>query len=297
MRAVDYALREGWRSFRRSGVSGVLATCAIGLALLVLGGTLLLTTNASRLAEQWTAAAEFSVFLDDTASSDERGAVEAEIDRSGIAAERTYLSKADALLRFRREFAELAALAGDLEENPFPASIEVRVRPGAEHDERTAELLARMASLGGVADVRYDRQWLDTLTDAVGTVRAVGWLMAILVGLAAAATVASVVRLGLLSRREEVEIMQLVGSPLAYIQGPFVAEGVLQGAVGALGALGLLWVGFTLVAGWVEGGLVLGGVEARFLPARLLVLLILGGMALGAVGGFAASRQARQASP
>ena len=64
---------------------------------------------------------------------------------------------------------------------------------------------------------------------------------------AAAVTVASVVRLGLHARREEIEIMELVGAPLAFIRGPFVAEGLLQGGIGALvGAGGLLCGGFSV---------------------------------------------------
>ena len=62
--------------------------------------------------------------------------------------------------------------------------------------------------------------------------------------LAAAVTVASVVRLGLQARHDEIEIMQLVGSPISFIRGPFIAEGVLQGGLGALIALAVLWAGF-----------------------------------------------------
>jgi cell division protein FtsX len=117
----------------------------------------------------------------------------------------------------------------------------------------------------------------------------------VLVALAAAATVASVVRLGLEARRSEVEIMQLVGSPMAYIQGPFVAEGLLQGGLGALGALAVLGVGFALAERAWGGAVsaVLDGGAVTFLPAGTALLLLVGGMLVGALGGFAASRHAR----
>jgi|CXWL01.1.fsa_nt_gi cell division transport system permease protein len=295
MRTLDYALREGWRGLRRSGIAGVLAVAATGLAILVLGAMLLLTSNVERLMAQWLTTAEFSVFLSDDATSEQRGLVEAEIDRSGIAVGRSYLSKADALTRFRREFADLDALSSSLEGNPFPASIEVRVAADADRDGQATATIGRIATLAGVADVRYDREWLSTLTTGLSTVRGVGWTMALLVALAAGATVASVVRLGLQSRYQEIEIMQLVGSPVAFIQGPFMAEGFLQGGIGALGAVALLGAGYAAALRWWGAGVstVLDGASLQFLSPLLLFLLLLGGMLVGALGGFVASRHAR----
>ena len=139
------------------------------------------------------------------------------------------MSKAQALTRFRQEFAELANLAEGFEDNPFPASIEVRVGQGAERDGRVDALVKQVVQLPGVVDVRYDRDWLARVGTALDTVRAAGFALALLMGLAAAVTVATVVRLGLLARHDEIEIMELVGAPLAYIRGPFVAEGLLAG--------------------------------------------------------------------
>jgi cell division transport system permease protein len=295
MRTLDYALREGWRGLRRSGTAGLLATGATGLAMLVLGALLLITSNVERLMEAWSATAELSVFLRDDASSDERGAIEAELDRSGVALSRTYLSKTEALSRFRREFTDLAGLADGLGDNPFPASIEVRLQPDAERDGRMTSVVERVASLRGVADIRYDRAWLTTLDAALGAVRGVGLVLAVLVALAAAATVASVVRLGLQSRYQEVEIMQLVGSPIAFIQGPFVAEGLIQGGLGAIAAVVVLWGAFiAAIRLWgAPLAAALGGAEFRFLSAITILLLVVGGMLVGALGGYAASRHAR----
>jgi cell division transport system permease protein len=112
--------------------------------------------------------------------------------------------------------------------------------------------------------------------------------------LAAAITVASVVRLGLQSRRDEIEIMQLVGSPLAFIRGPFVAEGILLGGIGAAVAVLVLWVGFSVAGVWWGSQLsaFLDGAAVQFLPFRLWTALALGGMLVGGVGGLAASRHA-----
>jgi len=294
MRAIDYALREGWRNLMRGGGSSAAAVIAIALAVIVLGSLLLATWNVQRLLTQWTTASEFSVYLDDQATSEERGAVETAIDRSGIAEGHEYVSKSDALGRFRRDFAELASLASSLDDNPFPASVEVRIRPEAERDGRAQGLVEQVAALPGVADVRYDREWLTRVAGGLNAIRSTGFALGLLMALAAAVTVASVVRLGLQARRDEIEIMQLVGSPLAFIRGPFVAEGILQGGLGSLAALFVLWVGFAAAGAWwgPELGTMLEGASIRFLPVGLCAALVAGGMVVGAAGGLVAARHA-----
>jgi cell division transport system permease protein len=294
MRALGYSFRLGWASVLRSGGSGAFAVLAITLAMIVLGALLLLTWNGQRLLARWSSAAEFSVYLRDDATSEERGAIEAAIDASGVALGREYVSKAEALTHFRREFTELAPLAESFENNPFPASVEVRLTPDAESDGRAAALVRNLASTAGVADVGYDSEWLGRVAGTLRTVRAAGLALALLMALAAAVTVATVVRLGLHARRNEIEIMELVGAPLAFIRGPFVAEGLLQGGIGALVALVLLWAGFGVVGAWWGADIraVLGGDAIEFLPARLLAYLLAGGMLVGSAGGFAAARHA-----
>ena len=290
MRSIEYAFRQGGASLWRSRESSVFAVLAIALALIVVGAMLIVTWNAEQLLARWSSAAEFSVYLRDEATSDQRGAVETAIDSSGLANGREYVSKAEALTRFRREFAELAELTSGFDENPFPASIEVRVRPDAQH--ATAEaLVKRLMAMPGVADARYDRDWLTRVGSGLGTVRAA---LALLMAVAAAVTVATVVRLGLRTRREELEIMELVGAPLAFIRGPFVAEGFLQGGIGALVALAALWVGFLVAMAWWGTDLnsLVGGGSVQFLPIRLCLYLIFGGMLVGSIGGLVAAREA-----
>jgi len=88
VRAIDYAFRQGWASLRRGGGSTVFAVIAIALAVSVLGGLLLVTWNMERLLARWTTSAEFSVFLRDDATSEQRGLIETLIDQSGAAAGR-----------------------------------------------------------------------------------------------------------------------------------------------------------------------------------------------------------------
>jgi cell division transport system permease protein len=294
MRALEYALRHGWVGlWRTRGASG-FAILAIALALVVLGALLLVTWNAQRVLGRFSDSAEFSVYLRDDASSEQRGEIEATLDGSGLTAARDYVSKPEAQMRFRSSNPDLAALADSLDANPFPASIEVRVRAGAADGERLDALIDEVRGLAGVEDVRYDREWLTRLSAGLQALGGVGLALAVMMGLAAAATVAAVVRLGLQARLDEIEIMELVGAPLAFIRGPLVAEGVLQGGLGAAAALLALGVGFAFARQWWGEALsaALAGMPPEFLPLRFCAVLVAGGMIVGAAGGLAAARHA-----
>ena len=170
MRSFEYAFRQGGASLWRSRGSSAFAVLAIALAIIVLGALLLVTWNAEQLLARWTSAAEFSVYLRDDATSDQRGAIETFIDQSGLALGREYVSKAEALTRFRREFAELSELTSGFDENPFPASIEVRVRASGESDAADA-LVRRLVSLPGVADPGSDVRVGSVVRVAIDTSR------------------------------------------------------------------------------------------------------------------------------
>ncbi len=289
MRALRYAFDEAVLSLWRGRRSGALSTATIAVALFVLGVFLMATANLEQLGREWSNSAEISVFLADAVTPDQRAAIERTFTTGNIVESQQYLSKSDALARFKKTFTDLSGAIDSLGENPLPASYEVRLRPGAEG--AVDLLLAELRQSPGVADVRYDREWLQRLSAAVRVIRSAGLILSALLTLAAALTVANVIRLGLYARRDELDIMQLVGAPQVYIRGPFVMEGTLQGGLGALlalVALGAVFVG--LKARYlVPLAAAINLSTVAFLSIEVSVLLVLGGMVVGCVGGFIAA--------
>jgi cell division transport system permease protein len=295
MRALRYFSDEALASLRRGFKTALIATSTIAVAFIVLGGFLVLTTNMERVFLRWQDAAEFSVYLEDSATSEQRAVIEKTVRESPVVAAVEVVSKEEALRRFKQNFAALAEAAGGLPSNPLPASVEVRLRRDADPGDFES-LAQKTGALPGVADVRYDRQWIQRLMQATSIVRAGGLTLAALLVFAAALTVASVVRFALVARREEIHIMQLVGAPIAYIRGPFIIEGLIQGGVGALVALLGLWVVFLIMRRRADA-LLAGAIDANslvFLSLPTLIALLLAGMAVGSVGGFIAARSTRE---
>jgi cell division transport system permease protein len=291
MRALRYAIEEAMRSLWRGRQAGLLSTATIALALFVLGAFLLVTANLQRLATEWSDVAEMSVYLKDDVTREQRRALETALAPDDVIASHEYVSKSDALARFKQTFTDLASTVDTLGDNPLPASYEVRLRPGAGVAASVDRLGLKLRETPGVADVRYDRQWLVRLLSIVTIVQGVGLVLGTLLTIAAALTVANVVRLALYARRDELDIMQLVGAPNAFIRGPFVMEGVLQGGIGALVALTALTVGFFALRAryLVPLASAINLSSVRFLPVEVSVLLVAGGMLVGCVGGMVAA--------
>jgi cell division transport system permease protein len=291
MRALRYALDEALTSLWRGRQAGLLSTLTIALALFVLGGFLVVTANLERLGAEWSNAAELSVYLTDDVTAGDRRAVEKVLAPSDLIATHEYVSKSDALARFKQTFSDLAPAVDGVGGNPLPASIEVRLRPGPGVSASVDSLAARLRQMPGVTDVRYDQQWLARVLSAITVVRGVGLILGSVLAIAAALTVANVVRLALYARRDELDIMNLVGAPQAYIRGPFVMEGMLQGGLGALVALVALGGAFLAMRGryLVPLASVLNMSSIHFLPVELCVTLVLGGMAVGCLGGLVAA--------
>jgi cell division transport system permease protein len=297
MRAIRYAFDEATLSLWRGRQSGLLSMATIAVALFVLGGFLLIVSNLERLSDEWSRSAEASVYLDDDVTVAERKDVERLLapgrpETPGSPVESfEFVTKEQARQRFKQTFTDLGAALDSLETNPLPASYEVRIQPASDAPSKMEALILKLRASAGVADVRYDRQWLDRLLSAVTVIRSVGLLLGVLLTFAAALTVANVVRLALYSRRDEIAIMQLVGAPRSFVRGPFVMEGVLQGGIGAVAALAALAGAFLIVsARYLEPLAVAVNVSSfHFLPLELCLALLLGGMAVGWLGGTVAA--------
>lgn len=295
MHAVKYLVAEAAESLWQRRRASVAPVATIATGLFVLAGFLLVTSNMGRLLDQWSRVAELSVYLRDDISPDEQAMVERLLSGSGLSAGQEYLSKTDALQRFTTDFPDLAAAVSGASQNPLPASFEVRLLPGATSGDALEGLAKELSGVAGVADVRYDRRAIDRLSRIIGALRLIGIGLVGALAAASALSVASVVRLALLARSEEIWILRLVGAPMAYIRMPFVVEGILHGLIG--GAVALVGAAVAFAAARARYGPPLAALVdpagVQFLSWSTCAWLLAGGIAVGCFGGFVASRDTR----
>lgn len=287
MRALGRFLADGALNLARGWQSAALAVVTIATAVFVLGVALVASRALGEALARWERAGELSIFLVDDVTDAQREAVATALAQSPVVAEAEFLSAAEASEAFVQAFPEFRGLVGSFATSPLPPAFEVRLAPVGERGADVEALVEDITELDGVADVRYDRALIERLARVVGATR---WVLFVLAGLlAGAATLAvlSVVRLSYVDRRDEVEILALVGAPVSAIRGPFVAEGWLQGTAGAGLALGVLWVAVRVVrARWGAAiGAALGLDLLPFLSAGMVATIVAAAGAVGAVAG------------
>jgi cell division transport system permease protein len=291
--AAAYAVREALTGLRRDWRSAGLALLVIAAAVVVTGTLLVALRVADRVLARLTEGADVSVFLALDATPEVRQAVERALRASPEVEGFAFVSTETAATRLRAAYPDLVALVG--EGLALPASFDVTLRDGR---GEVGALLSRLREIAGVDHVRHDRVLAERASTVTRIVRALGMGLALMLSLAGALAVFSVVRLAYVARRDEVEILYLVGAPLVAIRGPFLVEGALQGALGAALGVTVLAGGAGLVAARVGGLLrdTLGAADVIWLPVPHAVALVAGAALLGAAAAAAAWRSASRAS-
>jgi cell division transport system permease protein len=290
---LSYFFREAVRRLWVSKRSSFVAVAMICVALMIVGGFLLIAENLERAVAQAQGRSRVSVFLATDATPQQIAAVSAALAANPHFAARHFVSKDEALARFRAYFPNLSGVVGQLGENPFPASFECDVPPAVVQSPAFQREAAAVRALGGVEQVQFDWEWVERLKRLISLVNAVGLVAGGLLAVAAAFTIANVIRLTMMLYREEIEIMRLVGATERIIRGPFLIEGVLQGLLGAAAAIGIL-VGvffgarhFLVPANSLLWGFLFNG----FLPWQKIAALVAGGMLAGYLGSWMSVRE------
>lgn len=278
------ALRRVWRARRTSSV----AVAMITIALFILGVFLLVAENLRRSVEAWEGTAKISVYLKTDATEEAIAQVDDELSSSPMFAKRTYITREKALERFRAHFASLTGVVDQIDENPFPPSFEIDVSDATINDPRFDDRISLLRALPAVDDVQFDWQWIAKVKGIVSILTMIGLVAGGILAVAAAFTTANVIRLSMILYREEISIMRLVGASERMIRGPFLLQGFLQGTIGALLAIGLLFGAFVGGRAAVEStpSILWDFVFVTFLPWTKLVYVLAGGMLAGLLGSW-----------
>ncbi len=235
---VVFSLRRAWQGFWRNALMSLAATLTMVLMLLLLSGFFILQNVLLASLSYVEQKVEVVAYVENTATQDQVDELVAKVDAMPETASVEFVSRDEALRRFRE--AQLAQGREDLtkylEANPLYASINVKLTaPG---DLNTVVAALRDEPI--VRNVLNIEALVDRVVTVTSFVRTAGVGMVAIVGLIVLFIIVNTIRLAVVARAEEIEIMRLVGASDAFIRWPFVFEGALVGLLGALITLGLL---------------------------------------------------------
>ncbi len=280
---LKYYLRESLAGFRRAKLMSLLSISSITAALFLLGTFLLVTLNFHLALKSLREKFEIQAFIREDAS-ESQAVVAGSVIRSlpGVR-DAVFVSKEEALRNFREELGDRGGLLSAIETNPLPRSWRVSLQPERRNPEAMAAIAEKIQKIPGIEEVEYGKAWLGRLYRVGYLLVVIDVSLLVIVSLAAVMVVFNTIQLTLYARRQEVEIMRLVGATDSFISRPFLLEGMAQGLLGSLlGGVGL-YLGYRVLSS--QFGML--GFFSRHQVAGLVVF----GVALGGLGSWVAVRR------
>lgn len=283
MIVAPYSVTEAFAAIRRAPVLTGLSAAMVGLALLVVGLFGLATYNLRLALESVEERVEVVAFIRDGTSREEVDVGRKQLEAISVVRRVRYVDKEEALRIAREDLPEIGELASDLEVNPFPASYEIELAEESRSTEAVEEIARDARTLPFVEEVRYGQEWVEDLF----LLRRIGAVASAVIGgafaVVAALIIGTAIRIAIFARRDEIEIMQLVGATHWFIRRPFLLEGALTGFMGGLLAVGLTWLAYWAVDGFLF--------DIAWLPWAWIGMGLLAGILFGSVASGLALRR------
>jgi len=282
-RAIDDILKNQFLN--------LVTIITISLSILIVSAFVLFFINTSEIIHSWQKGLRIMAYLQPELSDTDLRKLESAIQALDGVQELRFISKAEALDQLKSQMERQSSLFENLMENPLPDSFEVRMVAASDSWQTIEALASRIEALEQVEEVEYGQRWLGRFSQIITLFRLAGYAMGALFFLATVFIVANTIRLVIYSRREEVEIMRLVGATDDFIKIPFYIEGLIQGALGSIIGLMVLFVAFLFVSSNVEVGFFTGLFQLRFLSPQIICGVILSSMVVGWLGCFISLKQ------
>ncbi|MCX6362570.1 MAG: permease-like cell division protein FtsX [Actinobacteria bacterium] len=296
----SFFLSEAFGSMRRNWVMAMAAVITVFISTAILGAVLVTRDNLNQGATSLKNRVMIEVFIKDSATPQQTQALERKIQGMNDIKSYKYISKDEALRRFRERFGE--RIVANLPINPLPASYEIQVKDADRVDSVAQQFFDNPVvdnDPGTHNGVKYAKETVRKMLGTISLIEKGMWVTTGIFAAAAVLLISTTVRLSIFARRREVEIMRLVGATNWFIRWPFVLEGFITGLVGAMLAAAFVWVGNWGIANWIQSS------QIDFLslrvfrmwwqggswPLGLMPTLTILGALLGAVGSLVALRR------
>jgi cell division transport system permease protein len=283
----------------RTPFASLMTIAVIGIALALPSGLYLLIDNTQRVSAGWDGSPKISLFLKQATGGKVAKGLAEKIRRMPTVRSVDYISPDEALAEFRR-WSGFGDVLDALDHNPLPPVLIVQPAAGSEDPNAVERLVNELRRHGDVESARLDLAWVKRLYQLLQLARRGVWILAVLLGLAVTLIMGNTIRLAVLNRRDEIEIIKLVGGTNAFIRRPFLYTGLVQGVAGALAAWALVSTVLALLSQPIAdlARLYASSFVPQALGVRGTLILLGAGGALGWLGSrFAVGRHLRDIEP
>jgi cell division transport system permease protein len=285
---VLFSLTRAWQGFWRNAVMSLAATATMVLMLLLLAGFWIIQTGLLAGLQFTEQKVEVVAYLQPNAQANQIETLQAQLEAMPEVATVTYIDRDAALERFRNSMAAQGRedLTRYLDSNPLYASLEVKLADPTEV-RAVGDVLRADPNIRNVINIEDLVHRVLTVTSLL---RTAGTVVLVIVGIIVLFIIVNTIRLAVVARAEEIEIMRLVGASDAFIRWPFVFEGAFVGLLGALLALGVLAAVADPVGGFMVDFFRVLPLQFGSLTRDLVALVLGAGLGLGVLGSWVSVR-------
>jgi cell division transport system permease protein len=247
-RRFGFHAKEAFFGITSTSVMNLATVTTVALSLFILGMFLLFLRNLNIFLDDLRNQYQITLFLETSMTVEQRTSILDELKKNLFVEDITFIPKEDALNSIRDELNNAGSTLPELDKNPLPDTIEMYVKETAPYEE----LLMECSKIKGVAEVSRGQEWVGKVMQIVRLVRLIGLTLVLILGTASLLIVANTIKLAVYARRQEIEIMKLVGATNWFVRIPFLIEGFLQGLIGAIIAVVILMAGYHWMAGEIH---------------------------------------------
>jgi cell division transport system permease protein len=284
MPMLKFHLKSALKDIRSNRLMSLVTISTFALSILIVSTALLFFVNVNRIIDGWRQGIHMMAYLRDGLTDTDRTHLKAQIEALYGVQRADFISKDQALARLRAQMSRQAAILDNLEANPLPDAFEVQMIAASQTWEKVEQLAASLETLDGVSEVEYGQRWIKRIINVFNLFQMTAYTMGALFFMAAVFIVGNTVRLVLFSRKDEVEIMRLVGATEGFILAPFYFQSLLQAAAGSVIGLVGLYIMYMLIQSRITAGMTTGFFEPHFLSAATQMGIIGCSMLVGWLG-------------
>jgi len=266
----------------------IISIGTIGISLLLFASFLVLFLNLNNWIMDWGQSVSMSVYLKDGIDQKTKEKIESLLKNLPGAELKGFTSKEKAFMDLSEGLGAHSGLLDGLKSNPLPASFEVIFRDVNIHQINPGKMKTEIEKIEGVDEVQYSKEVLERLEGLVYVLKVAGFIIGGFLCLAVLFITTNTIKLTIYSRREEIEIFKLVGATDWFVKIPFLIEGAIQGLLGGLVSLAVLFGLYSIFFLKKVHVIGLPVLNLAFLPTEYLVSILLLGLALGLIGSFIA---------
>jgi cell division transport system permease protein len=283
--------RRAIEDFRNNRLLNIVTLLTISLSILIASAFILFFINTSEIMNFWKKGLRIMAYLKADVPRSELSNIKQQIQAMDGVESLRFISKEDALNQLKAQMQRQASLFDNLDKNPLPDGFEIEISPANQSWEKIESLAAQIESLDAVEEVEYGQKWFGHFTQLFELFTITGYAMCTIFVMAAVFIMANTIRLVIYSRRDEIEIMRLVGAAERFIKIPFYIQGLLQGALGAGIGLIVLFAVFLFLASNIEQGFFSGFFNIRFLSPLIAGAILLTSALAGWLGSYISLKQ------